>query len=119
MAEVGTLGAAIDIAVFAALLVPIIILVMTVRRCRGKFANIFLLVIIGLVPMAAYHLLKAFGYLEPDVIPPCDVPYSRVMESIVKIMGILAIGGYMYWFYREYAVTFCYLEKVEKREKKK
>ncbi len=119
MAEISALGAAIHVAVFAALLVPLVILVKTSQRMKGRFTDVFMLVIAGLVPMTAYHLLRAIEYFGIDTLPPEGSAFIRVVEPIVEILGIMAFGGYMYWFYREYAFTFCYFERVEKMLKKK
>ncbi len=87
------------ISVFLILLIPLYIIFGILRCYKGKFAKVFVLLVLSLIPMALFHFLESLAYFGIEVVP---MEYGEWLEHAVAAIAVLAVGGFLYWFDSHY-----------------
>ncbi len=105
------MSAAWHASVFVAMFVPLWIALGILKCYKGKFAKVFILLVLGLLPMALFHFLESLMYFGIEVVPQDH----EWLEHLVAVIAVLAVGGFLYWFNAQYVQPLCMFGKKKKR----
>ena len=87
---------------FLVILLPLALLVFILKKESEELTNSLGVPLVGLIPLAAYHLFEFLLYFGINWFPPEEVLSHEMIGHIVAIIAFLGFAVFLYSFKKKY-----------------
>ena len=102
MVELIFVESIIHLFTFLAVLFPLLIITSILIKEREELIISMLWIVLGLLPMAIYHLLEFLNYFHIELLPAEGTFAHSLISHGTVVIAFLSIGWFMYIFKKRY-----------------
>lgn len=102
MADIFFIESIIHLLTFLSVLIPLIIIIRILIKEREELITSMLWIVLGLIPMAIYHLLEFLSYFGIDFLPSEGTFAHSLISHGTVVIAFLSIGWFMHIFKKRY-----------------
>lgn len=91
---------------FLMVLIPITIIISILTKERGELTISLLWFVVGLSPLAIYHLFEFLNLFNIVLLPAEETLMHSVISHTAVIIAFLSVGWFVYLFKKRYITLF-------------